>query len=133
MSMALESATAHSADAGGERRDAGEEDGSTTEEVAEAAAEEEEAAEGDQVGVDDPGEVGLAHVQVGLDGREGHGDDGRVEHDHELREADDCERQPAPAIVPKVGDDGGHLDSHGSSDHLECKDDHHRGNVLVTE
>ena len=110
MSMPLDSATAQSADAAVKPATPARKTAAAAEEVAETTGQEEQAAEGDQVGVDDPGQVGLAHVEVGLDGGEGDGDDGRVEDDHELSEADDGERQPAAPIVSKVGDDGGHLD-----------------------
>ena len=40
----------------------------TPDQVPEAAGQEQEAAEGDEVGVHDPGQVGLAEVQVALDG-----------------------------------------------------------------
>ena len=53
----------------GEERDAGEEDPLAADQVAEAAGQQQEAAERDQVGVDDPGQVGLREVQVALDRR----------------------------------------------------------------
>ena len=52
-----------------EQRDAGEEHALAADQVAEAAGEQQEAAERDQVGVDDPGQVGLREVQIALDRR----------------------------------------------------------------
>ena len=61
-------------DAAQERRDregdeAGEEHALAPDEVAEPAGQEQQAAEGDEEGVDDPGQVGLAEVEVVLDRR----------------------------------------------------------------
>ena len=64
------------------------------EDVAGAATEQQEAAEGQRVGVHDPLQVGLGHVQVGLDRRQRHVHDRRVEDDHELRQADEAEDEP---------------------------------------
>jgi len=55
----------------------------------EPAAEQQQAAEGEGVGVDDPGQAGVAEAEVGLDVRQRDVDDGAVEHDHQLRAADD--------------------------------------------
>ena len=48
----------------GEQADAGEEDLLSPDQVAQASRHEEEAAEGDEVGVDHPGQAGLAEVQA---------------------------------------------------------------------
>ena len=69
-----------------------------TEQVAEPAGQQQEAAERDEERVDDPGEVALGEVEVVLDRGQRDVHDRRVEHDHQLRQADDDERQPAPAI-----------------------------------
>ena len=53
---------------GGEQEHAGDEDAFAADEVAESPSEQEEAAKGNEIAVDDPGEVGLREVQVGLDG-----------------------------------------------------------------
>jgi hypothetical protein len=68
------------------------------EEVPESPGEEQEASERDEEGVDDPGEVALGEMELALDLGQGDVHDRRVEHDHELREADDDERQPATAV-----------------------------------
>ncbi len=78
----------------GEDGQAHHEDPPPTEQVGCSAAEKEEPGEGQRVGVDDPLEVRGAEVQVALDGREGDVDDGGVEHDHELADADDAEDDP---------------------------------------
>ena len=69
------------------------------EEVAEPAAEQEEASEGQQVGVDDPRERGLGEAEVLADRGEGDADDGHVEDDHQIAEAEHEEGQPARAVV----------------------------------
>ena len=78
----------------GEEDDAREEDALAPGEVAGAAAEEEEAAEHQRVGVDDPLQVGVRHVEVLLDRRQRDVHDRRVEDDHELRQADEDEDEP---------------------------------------
>ena len=71
------------------------------EEVAQPAAEQEEAAEGEQVGVDDPGERRLGEAEILADRRQGDAHDRHVEDDHQVAEAEDDERQPAgPGIHP---------------------------------
>ncbi len=69
-----------------------------TDEIAEPSGQQQEAAERDQERVDHPGEVALGEVQIVLDRRERDVHDRRVEHDHQLRQADDHERHPAPAV-----------------------------------
>ena len=76
------------------RTSADEEDLLAPGEVAGAAAEEEEAAEDQRVGVDDPLQVRVRHVEVLLDRRQRDVDDRRVEDDHELRQADEDEDEP---------------------------------------
>ena len=71
-----------------------EEEALAPEQVAGAAAEQQEAAEDERVGVDDPLEVRLGQAEVFLDRRQRDVHDGRVEHDHELREADEDEDDP---------------------------------------
>src|SRR5262249_13840580 len=82
----------------GEEDDAHQEDPLAPDQVTGAAAEEEEAAERERVGVDDPLQIGLGEVQVLLDRRQRDVHDRRVEHDHELRQAD--EDQHKPGIAP---------------------------------
>ncbi len=99
---------------GGREHDhAGEEHTLAAEQIAESTGEEQEAGEGDEEGVDDPGEVSLAEVQVALDGGEGHVHDRRVEHDHQLGEANDRERQPAAPVA--AGDGRGRDALHAES------------------
>ena len=62
------------------------------------AGQEQQAAEGDEERVDDPGQVALAEVEVLLDRGQRDVHDRDVEHDHQLRQADDGERGPAAAI-----------------------------------
>ena len=64
-----------------------------------AAGQQEQAAEGDQVGVDDPGEVALAEAEVVLDGGQRDVHDRGVEHDHQHADAQHVERDPARAVL----------------------------------
>ena len=91
---------------GGEHDHAGEEHALAAEQIAEPAGEQQEAGECDEEGVDDPGEVSLAEVQVALDGGQRDVHDRRVEHDHQLGEADDREREPAAAVPDGDGRGG---------------------------
>ena len=63
------------------------------EEVGEAPAEQQEAAEGEGVGVDDPGEVVLGEVQRAPDRGQRDVDDRGVEDDDELRHGQERERE----------------------------------------
>ena len=94
-------AVGRSAGDGGEHEQghAGQEHLLATDQVAEAAGEKEEAAEGDEVGVDDPGQAGLAEEKALLNVRERHVDDGAVEGVHEHGQADDDQGYPAPAVA----------------------------------
>ena len=91
-----------------ERRDgeddhAGDEEPLPSEQVGRAAAEQEEAAEDERVRVDDPLQARRAEVQAVLDRRQGDVHDRRVENDHELRNADEDEDEPAVrlrAVLP---------------------------------
>ena len=69
------------------------------EDVAEPAAEQEETAEGQQVGVHDPGERGLGEAEVLADRRQRHSDDRHVEDDHQVAQAQHDECQPAVASL----------------------------------
>ena len=60
--------------------------------------EQQQAAEGDQVGVDDPGEVALGEAEAVLDRGQGDVDDRRVEDDHQHPRAEDVEGEPAAAV-----------------------------------
>ncbi len=84
---------------GGEQRQAAEEYLLAADQVPEPPSQQQEAAEGDQVGVDHPGQVGLGEVQVALDRGQGDIDDRRVQHDHQLAQAEDDQRDPAAAVV----------------------------------
>ena len=66
--------------------------------LAQAAGHEEEASEVYQVGVNDPGQIGLAEVQVALNRRQGDVDDGAVKGVHQHGQADDDEGYPAPSV-----------------------------------
>ena len=60
--------------------------------------EQQQAAEGDQVGVDDPGEVALREAEVVLDRGQRDVHDRRVEDDHQHARAEHVEREPAGAV-----------------------------------
>src|SRR5258705_7750529 len=62
-----------------EEDEAEEQDAAATEQVGETAAEQEEATEGEDVGVDDPGQARLGEVERRADRRQRHVDDRRVE------------------------------------------------------
>ncbi len=83
----------------GEERDAGEEQAPMPEEVAEPAAEEQEPAERDQVRIDDPRQPFVREPEVLLDRRQSDADDGHVEHDHQVAQAEDEECEPAGSGV----------------------------------
>ena len=67
----------------GEEREAADEEPAVAEQVAEPAAQQQEAAEGQQVGVDDPGQRGLGEAEVLADRGQRHVHDRRVEDDHQ--------------------------------------------------
>ena len=77
-----------------EEHEAADEHPPAPEQVGEPSAEQQEAAEEEGVGVDDPGEVVLAELEVAADRREGDVDDRGVDDDQELghREQDEGDR-----------------------------------------
>src|SRR5439155_12129738 len=75
------------------------EDAAPAEQVGRAAAEQQEAAERDDVGVDDPGEVLLGEVEALPDAGQSDVDDRRVEHDDELRNAEQDQGGPATVEI----------------------------------
>ena len=66
-----------------EEHDSGQEDLATSDQVTEPAGHEQKAAEADQEGSHHPGQARRREVQLLLDVRQGHVDDGRVERVHE--------------------------------------------------
>ena len=89
--------------------DANEEESPVAEEVAEPATQQQEAAEGEQIGVHDPGERGRRKAKVGANGGQRDIHDSRVEHDHEAAQAEDDQREPACAAI---GAASGHVFPH---------------------
>ena len=83
---------------GGEAEQADDERPLAAEEVAELAAEQQQAAEGQRVGRDDPLARAVGEVQRLLGRRQRDVHDGRVEHDHQLGDAEDGEDRPAPGV-----------------------------------
>src|SRR5262249_17210331 len=81
----------------GEDEQAGDENESAAEQVGDPAAEQQEAAVREQVAVDHPLEALLAEAEVVLDRRESDVEDGRVEHVHELDEAEQEQDRDAAA------------------------------------
>ena len=73
----------------------GHEDAAAAEQVGEPAAEQQEAAEGEHVGVHDPGQVVLGEVERFPDRRQRDVDDRGVEDDDELGDAEQGQRDPA--------------------------------------
>ena len=96
-------ATAQSSEAAVKTAEADQEDSPLADQVAEPAGEQQQAAERDQVGVDDPGEVALGEAEVVLDRRQRDVHDRRVEDDHQHARAEHVERDPARAVVRSVG------------------------------
>ncbi len=84
---------------GGEHDDPGEKYTPSAEQVPESPGEQQEAAERDEEGVDDPGEIALGEVELALDRGKRHVHDRRVEDDHELREAHDHKSHPAATVA----------------------------------
>jgi hypothetical protein len=82
-----------------EDHDADEEDLLPPDEVTGAAAEQEEAAEDQRVGVDDPLQVGIRHLEVVLYRRQRDVHDRGIEDDHELRHADEDQDEPGVDVV----------------------------------
>ena len=80
-----------------------EEDAPLADQVADPPGEQQQAAEGDQVGVDDPGEVALGEAEAVLDRGQGDVHDRRVEDDHQHPPAEDVEGQPAAAVCHLCG------------------------------
>ena len=83
----------------GEQRDPDQEQPPVPVEIAEPPAEQEEAAEGEQVGVDDPSERGLGESEVGPDRWQRDVHDRRVEDDHQRASTQHEEREPSSAGV----------------------------------
>jgi hypothetical protein len=77
-----------------DQQQAGHEDAPATEQVGGAAAEQEEAAEGEDIGVDDPGQVFLGEVERPADRGQRDVDDRGVEDDDELGRTEQDQRQP---------------------------------------
>jgi hypothetical protein len=82
----------------GQNREAEHEHTAGAEYVAELAALQQQAANGDDVGVENPGKAFGGEAEVGLHGGQGHADDGRVEDDDELRRAEKRQR-PSSEVV----------------------------------
>ncbi len=91
-------ASPHSSEAAVKIAEADHEDALAAEQVAEASGEQQQAAEGDQIGVDDPREARLGEAEVALDRRQRDVHDGGVEHDHQHPHAEHVEGYPAVAV-----------------------------------
>ena len=81
----------------GEDGDAGQEGAAPAEQIAGAGPQEQQATEGEQVAVDDPGELAPGEAEALLDVRQGDVDDGGVQDHHELgRQNDEQEHRRGP-------------------------------------
>ena len=89
ISSPRESASAQASEENANSAVPGDEHAPASEQVGGAAAEHQEAGERDRVGVDDPLQAGGREVQAVAHRRQRHVDDGDVEDDHELGQADD--------------------------------------------
>ena len=87
----------------GEDDQADHEDPPAAVEVAEAAAEQQQAAEGQRVAGDDPGQVGLRDVEVGLDVGQRDVGDGGVQDHHQLRDRDEDEGPAEVELALRAG------------------------------
>ena len=76
----------------------GQEDTALPDQIAKAAGKQQQPAEGDQVSVDDPGEVALREAKVDPDRGQRDVDDRDVEDDHQHARTEHIERQPAIAV-----------------------------------
>ena len=94
-----EPASPQAIEASGEQGDADQEQAPVPVEITEPPTEQQEAAEGEQVGVDDPRKRRLGEPEVGPDRRQRDVHDRRVEHDHQGAGAEDEECEPALAGV----------------------------------
>ena len=87
---------------GGEQQQAGDEHPAPAEQVTGTAAEQQQAAERQGVAVHHPLQAGVGESQGRLDVRQRDVDDGRVEHDHQLRGRDDQQRHALLAAAASV-------------------------------
>ena len=83
---------------GDEDRETDQEHLALAEQVAKPAGQQQQAAEGDQVGVDDPGQAALGEAEAVLNRRQGDVDDRYVEDDHQHPRAEDVEGEPAVVL-----------------------------------
>ena len=88
-----------------EQGDAGHEDLAPAEDVAGPGTEQEQAAEGQGVGVLDPGQSGGGEVEGPVDVGQGGDDDGGVEDDHQVGGEDDASTTVGLRVGP--GSEGG--------------------------
>jgi hypothetical protein len=91
-----------------EQRHAAEEDALAPDQIAEPPGQQQEAPECDQVGVDDPRQIGLSDVEIALDDGQRDVHDGAVQRVHEHGHADDGQSDPAAAIAGGDGCGGAH-------------------------
>ena len=100
-----------------EEGDAGQEGAAAAEEVAAAGPEQQQAAEGEQVGVEDPGQLASGEAEALLDVGQGDVDDGRVEDHHQLGGQDDEQehrRAAEQALQASGRPRGGTVDGRGT-------------------
>jgi hypothetical protein len=84
---------------GGEASQPGEESALAAEDVGQSAAQGQEAAEGKHIRGEDPLPIRVGEPEVGLRRREGNVHDGGVKQDHDLRDQDDGEDEPAARVM----------------------------------
>ena len=111
--ISMPTSTDGAADGRGDREadQADEEDPLAADDVGDPAADQQQRAEGQRVGGDDPLAGVVGEREVGLRGRQRDVHDRRVEHDHQLGDAEDGEDPPALGVagarrieVARVGD-----------------------------
>ena len=101
---------------------AGQEDPLAPDQVAGAPAEQQEAAEHQRVAVDHPLQVGGREAEVALDRGQRDVDDRRVEDDHELREADEHEHEPAADLAGRRRASAGRVQRRSWGELLRSRD-----------
>ena len=96
-----------------EQAEAGDHHTLASDQVAETASQKQQAGEGDQIGVDDPGQAGLREAEIALDGRQRNVDDGLIENGH--KETEDHNAGDNPFVSkPGPGCGGGILHENSS-------------------
>ena len=82
-----------------EQPDTKEKDFLSTDQITESARQEQRSSKGNEIGINDPRKRCLRKVQIMLNRRQGHIDDGLIQGIHQHRKTNDDERNPAAPTV----------------------------------